>query len=190
MTRPLTYAIGHKVNPFLNASPFHLCETWLLPNAKTRRVLRNRGDDHGDARSIGQVHTEADQEVPQVESPRSYSGRTSGRSPDIRRHQPEEDQRETEARRLYNGRTSGRPPDIRRPATGRTSGACPEIRRTLSREQKNRPLQPGHAAQGPDIRLFVSRRTSGPSPDIRRLSAHSERAKGPCIPPLTYPFVG
>ena len=81
-------------------------------------------------------------------------------------------------------------PDIRRPATGRTSGACPVIRRTLSREQKNRPLQPGHPARGPDLRLLVSRRTSGPSPDIRRMSAHSERAKGPCIPPLTYPFVG
>ena len=119
------YAIGHKVNPFLNASPSHSYETWLLPNVKTLCVLRNRGDDHGDARSIGQVHTEADQQVLQVESPWSYSGRTSGRSPDIRRHQPEEDQRETEARRLYSGRTSG---------------ACPEIQRTLSRELKNRPL--------------------------------------------------
>ena len=154
MTRPLTYAIGHKVNPFLNASPFHLCETWLLPNAKTLCMIRNQGNNHGDARSIGQVHTEADQEVPQVESPRSYSGRTSGRSPDIRRHQPEEDQRETEARRVYSGRTSGRPPDIRRPVTGRTSGAYPEIRRMPSREQKNQPLHPGHLAEA---------RTSGPS---------------------------
>src|SRR4051812_42893927 len=74
------YAIGPKVNAFLHASPFHSYETWLLPNAKTLHVLRNQGDDHGDARGIRQVHTEADQEVPQVESPRSYSGRTSGRS--------------------------------------------------------------------------------------------------------------
>ena len=152
--RPQAYAIGHKVNPLLNTSPSHSCETWLLPNAKTLRVLRNRGDNPGDARSIGQVHTEPDQEVPQVESPRSYSGWTSGRSPDIRRHQPEEGQRETEARRLYSGRTSSRPPDIRRPATGRASGACPEIRRTPSKEQKNRPLHPGHPAEA---------RTSGSS---------------------------
>ena len=26
--RPRLCAIGHKVNPFLNASPFHSCETW------------------------------------------------------------------------------------------------------------------------------------------------------------------
>ena len=104
--RPQAYAIGHKVKPLQHASAFHSCETWLLPNAKTLCMLRNRGDNHGDARSIGQVHTEADQEVPQVELPRSYSGRTSGRSQDIRCHQREEDQRETDAKRLYSGRTS------------------------------------------------------------------------------------
>jgi hypothetical protein len=91
MTRPQAYAIGHKVNPLLNASPFHSCETWLLPNARTLLVLRNRGDDHGVARGIRQVHTEAERGLPKVESPQSYSGRTSGRSLDIWRRQPEED---------------------------------------------------------------------------------------------------
>ena len=156
--RPQEYAIGHKVNPLLDASAFHSCETWLLPNAKTLRVLRNRGDNHGDARSIGQVHTEADQEVPQVESPRSYSGRTFGRSPDIRRHQPEEDQRETEARRLYSGRTSGAPRRAGHPAPARKSGAhYPENRRIGHSSPDIRPTSP-------DIRRLRKARTSGLTP--------------------------
>ena len=162
--KPRTYVIGHKVNSLLSELSLSTCETWLLPPTCVLCMIRYLEESHGATTSNRRASEDAkykDQEVPQVESSRSYSGRTSGRSPDIRRHQPEEDQREAEARRLYSGRTSGRPPDIRRPATGRTSGACPEIRRTLSREQKNRPLQPGHPARGPNLRLFVSRRTSG-----------------------------
>lgn len=169
------YTIGHKVNPSLNASPSHSYKTWLLPNVKTLLVPRNRGDNHGDARSIGQVNTEADREMPQVESPQSYSGRTSGKSPHIRRHQPEEDRREIDARRLYSGRTSGRPLDIRRPATGRTSGApYPESTDADHAIPDIRPV-PGHPA---------------PSPKIQRMSAQSERAKGPCIPLSHLPLRG
>ena len=178
--RPRAYAIGHKVNPLLNASPFHSCETWLLPNAKTLCMLRNRGDNHGDARSIGQVHTEADQEVPQVESPRSYSGRTSGRSPDIRRHQPEEDQRETEARRLYSGRTSGAPRRAGHPAPARKSGArYPESRRIGHSSPDIRPASP-------DIRHLAKARTSGPTPGhpapLPACSASGPRPMYPFVP--------
>src|SRR3954470_23611445 len=38
------------------SEPQHLVsilETWLLTNAKTLHVLRNQGDNHGDARSVG-----------------------------------------------------------------------------------------------------------------------------------------
>lgn len=162
----------------------------MLPNAKTLHVLRNQGDDHGDARVIRQVHTEADQEVPQVESPRGYSGRTSSMNPNIQRHQPEEDQRETEARRLYSGGTSGRPPDIRRPATGRTSGTCPESGACYPESRRI-----GHSSSDIRPKAWTSGASQSPghpapSLDIRRLSAQSERARCPFIPTSHLPLRG
>lgn len=38
--RPRAYAIGHKVNPLLNDSPFHSSETWLLPMSGILCVIR------------------------------------------------------------------------------------------------------------------------------------------------------
>ena len=80
MTRPLTYAIGHKVNPFLNASPFHLCETWLLPNARTLRMPRYQGDPLGDARNDVQVPKYKDEGARREEPEKGYRPRTSGHS--------------------------------------------------------------------------------------------------------------
>ena len=129
------YSIGPKVNPLLNASPFHSCETWLLPNARTLHMPRYQGDPLGDARNDGQVPKYKDEGA--------------------RREEPEKG---------YRTRTSGQTPDIRPLPQARTSGPSPEIRRPSQNAPEAEPRQPGHPARDPDIRLFVSRRTSGPQP--------------------------
>ena len=52
--RPRLCAIGHKVNPFLNASPFHSRETWLLLQARTLCILRYTRGNHGEPKEQGQ----------------------------------------------------------------------------------------------------------------------------------------
>ena len=71
-------AIGHKVNPFLNASPFHSRETWFLLQARTVCILRYTRGDHGEPKDQGQACTE----VKEGEGRRAscYSGQTSGPS--------------------------------------------------------------------------------------------------------------
>ena len=76
-TRARAYAIGHKVNPLLNASPFHSCETWLLPHAKTLHVLRYQEDPLEDARNIGQVPKYMDEEARRRRTSRCYKTRTA-----------------------------------------------------------------------------------------------------------------
>ena len=99
------------------------------------------------------------------------------------------------------------PPTRRRPKRDRSQATIsrPDIRPTPGHpaprdglDIRRLPGNPAHAIQRAE-ESDTPARTSGPRPghpapreppDIRRLSAHSERAKGPCIPPLTYPFVG
>ena len=57
--RPRLCAIGHKVNPFLNASPFHSRETWLLLQARTLCILRYTRGNHGEPKEQGQACAEA-----------------------------------------------------------------------------------------------------------------------------------
>ena len=162
-TRPQTYAIGHKVNPFLNASPFRSCETWLLPNARTLHMPRYQGDPLGDARNDGQVPKYKDEGA--------------------RREEPEKG---------YRTRTSGPGPDIRPLPQAWTSGTSPKIRRPSQKTPEAEPSQPGHPArrEPPDIRPS-SRKSGAPSqkldpaspdirpqrPDIRRLG--KARTSGP-----------
>ena len=75
-----TYAFGPKVNPLLNASPFHSCETWLLPNARTLHMPRYQGDPLGDARNDGQVPKYKDEGARREEPEKGYRTRTSGPS--------------------------------------------------------------------------------------------------------------
>ena len=138
------YAFGPKVNPLLNASPFHSCETWLLPNARTLHMPRYQGDPLGDARNDGQVPKYKDVGARREEPEKGYRSRTSGPGPDIRPR-------------------PGHPappasPDIRHqpgnPAPITEAGPC----------QPGHPAPaPGHPAsrEGPDIRPVA--RTSGPS---------------------------
>ena len=127
------YAIGPKVNPLLNASPFHSCETWSLPNARTLHMPRYQGDPLGDARNDGQVPKYKDEGA--------------------RREEPEKG---------YRTRTSGPGPDIRPLPQARTSGTSPEIRRPSQKAPEAEPRQPGHPAlpEPPDI--WPPARTSGP----------------------------
>ena len=137
--RPRLCAIGHKVNLFLNASPFHSCETWLLLEGRTLCILRYTRGDHGEPKDQGQACAEAKEG--EGRSASSYSNRASGRtpghpaprdSPDIR-PQPGHlaPHHRTSRRWTSPARTSGQrpghpalrePPDIR-PAA-RTSGTC------------------------------------------------------------------
>ena len=80
--RPRLCAIGHKVNPFLNAFPVHSRETWLLLQARTLCILRYTRGDHGEPKDQGQVCVGAKE----GEGRRvcCYSSRTSGHVPDIR----------------------------------------------------------------------------------------------------------
>ena len=55
MTRPQTYAIGHKVNSLLFEPSLSTCETWLLPHAWTLHTLRYNQDDHGESKDQGQA---------------------------------------------------------------------------------------------------------------------------------------
>ena len=55
MTRPRTYAIGHKVNSLLFKTSLSACETWLLPHAWTLHTLRYNRDDHGGSKDQGQA---------------------------------------------------------------------------------------------------------------------------------------
>ena len=55
MTRPRTYAIGHKVNSLLFEPSLSTCETWLLPHAWTLHILRYNRDDHGGSKDQGQA---------------------------------------------------------------------------------------------------------------------------------------
>ena len=55
MTRPRTYAIGHKVNLLLFEPSLSACETWLLPHAWTLHILRYNRDDHGGSKDQGQA---------------------------------------------------------------------------------------------------------------------------------------
>ena len=55
MTRPRTYAIGHKVNSLLFEPSLSACETWLLPHAWTLHTLRYNQDDHGESKDQGQA---------------------------------------------------------------------------------------------------------------------------------------
>ena len=47
MTRPRTYAIGHKVNSLLSEPSLPTCETWLLPQIYVLCMTRNKEEDHG-----------------------------------------------------------------------------------------------------------------------------------------------
>jgi hypothetical protein len=76
--RPQAYAIGHKVNLLLDASPFQSCETWLLPHAKTLHVLRYQEDPLGDAQDHGQVPKYMDEGARRKEPEKVPRPRTSG----------------------------------------------------------------------------------------------------------------
>ena len=81
-------------------------------------------------------------------------------------------------------------PDIRPLPQARTSGTSPEIRRPSQNAPEAERFSPDIR---PEARTSGSSRAAGhpaPSPDIRHLPVRRDRAKGPCIPPLTYPFVG
>ena len=71
MTRPRTYAIGHKVNSLLFEPSLSTCETWLLPHTWTLPILRYNRDDHGEskdqdkhARGEGRRRMEQDRTCP------------------------------------------------------------------------------------------------------------------------------
>ena len=53
MTRPRTYAIGHKVNSLLFEPSLSAYETRLLPHAWTLHTLRYNQDDHGESKDQG-----------------------------------------------------------------------------------------------------------------------------------------
>ena len=149
--RPRLCAIGHKVNPFLNASPFHLCETWILLQARTLCILRYTRGDHGEPKDQGQACAEAKDREGRRDS--CYRPRTSGPSPDIRtspdiRPNP----RKSGAHHRRHPKLNQVSPDIRPPG--------PDIRHVASRRTSG--PAPGNPA--PHHRSWtLPARTSGPS---------------------------
>ena len=167
--RPRLCAIGHKVNPFLNASPFHSCETWLLLQARTLCILRYTQGDNGEPKDQGQVCAGAKEEEGRRVC--CYSCWTSGHVPDIR---PSPDIRPNTRNpaHFYPKSTSvGQvSPDIR-PGPGHPAPpASPDIRHQpgnpapITERPEAGSRLPGHPAQRPDIRRLGKARTSGPSP--------------------------
>ena len=147
------YAIGPKVNPLLNASPFHSCETWLLPYARTLHMPRYQGDPLGDARNDGQVPNYKDEGARREEPEKGYRTPTSGQAPDIRP--------------LPQARTSGTSPEIRRPSQNvqKLDLASPDIR--PSARTSGASGKPRHPARRPDIRpLLPTCSVSGPKAHV------------------------
>ena len=184
MTRPQTYAIGHKVNSLLSESSLSTCQTWLLPKSEVFCMIRYQEGPPEDAHEDVQVPKSTDEENQRKEPRASPRPRTSGQGPG----HPAPGASST---------TAAQPPEATGPghpaSTARTSGlsrapghpaTSPEILPLRNREQQMPPLQPRHPATSPDIRRCLKAQTSGPTiPDIRPpLSVHSEG------PRLVYPF--
>ena len=55
MTRPRTYAIGHKVNSLLSEPSLSTCETWLLPQTCVLCMIRYLEESHGATTSNGRA---------------------------------------------------------------------------------------------------------------------------------------
>lgn len=80
MTRACARAIEHEVNSLLSDSPFHTCETWLVPKTEMLCVPRYREHDHEEARSNDQDSANVEQATQAEELLNNISHRTSGAS--------------------------------------------------------------------------------------------------------------
>ena len=59
MTRPQTYAIGHKVNSLLSEPSLSTCETWLLPPTCVLCMIRYLEESHGATTTNGRASEDA-----------------------------------------------------------------------------------------------------------------------------------
>ena len=126
MTRPQTYAIGHKVNSLLFEPSLSTCETWLLPHAWTLPILRYNRDDHGESKDQGQAWKRRRKKSQLLQDPdiRAQPGHPARprKSGALHRMHPKlkpvRPNIRLEARRSGSSRAAGHP------APARTSGAC------------------------------------------------------------------
>ena len=181
------YAFGPKVNPLLNASPFHSCETWLLPNARTLHMPRYQGDPLGDARNDGQVPKYKDEGARREEPEKGYRTRTSGpsrkpghpaparisgahhrRDPKLNHISPDI---RPEARTSGSSRAAGHPA----PQPGHPTLPIQRLQKFAPPARTSGP-QPGHPAppEAPDIRPVA--RTSG------SVCLRTVKGRSPCTP--------
>jgi len=154
--RPRLCAIGHKVNPFLNASHFHSHETWLLLQVRTLCILRYTRGDHGEPKD--QVQACAEAKEGEGRRVCCYSNRISDHVPDIR---PGPDIRPNARKSgsLLSREHQSRPSQPGHPPPG------PDIRPVASRRtQKLDPTSPDILPQRLDIRRLMKARTSDPTP--------------------------
>ena len=177
MTRPLTYAIGPKVNSLFFESSLSACKTWLLLQARTLCILRYTRGDHGEPKDQGQACAEAKEGEGRRDS--CYRPRTSGPSPDIR-----PDPRKSGAHHRRHPKLNQVSPDIRPVASRRTSGPAPGNpvphhrswtlpARTSGPNARTSGVsgRPGHPARRPNIR-----------PPLPACSAFGPRPMYPFVP--------
>ena len=163
MTRPRTYAIGHKVNSLLSEPSLPTCDTWLLPHIYVLCMTRSKEEDQEkkllEATAAGRPTRTGRPTTPRL--------RTTG---PLRTTVPATT--EPNLRTSEELRTSGTPRASGRPApSGRPTEAHPS-RIYGSPKSTGRPDLP----EPPDDQN---------PPDVRRLSAHSVLGRSPCTPSLT-----
>jgi hypothetical protein len=84
-----SYSIHSRHGCYLKCGPcvYSSTPTMIMENPRTKAKLGQERSKEKEEEPIGQVTTDADQEVQHVESPKCYSGQTSGQVPYIRHHQ-------------------------------------------------------------------------------------------------------
>ena len=176
MTRPRTYAIGHKVNSLLSESSLSTCETWLLPQTCVLCMTRNQEEGHGTATSIGQDGEDTKREEQEEELLGSYSARTSDSL------RMTDDLQTSNAWRLHQldrpqtrlPTAPGRPPDTGRPTTPRATddrrhrtterpAPEPKLRKSDISGCPYHPEAPDDR-RPPDVRRLCVRPCVGPTP--------------------------
>ena len=169
MTRPQTYAIGHKVNSLLFEPSLSTCETWLLPHAWTLPKLKYNRDDHRESKDKGQAWKRRRKKSQLLQAPdiRPQPGHPAlPASPDIR-PQPAHPAPITARVQKLNPTSLDIRPEARTSGSSRAAGHPAPARKSGARYPESRSI--GHSSPdirpaSPDIRHLVKARTSGPTP--------------------------
>ena len=84
MTRPRTYAMGHKVNSLLSEPSLSTCETWLLPPTCVLCMIRYLEESHGATTSNGRASEDAKYKDQEKELPKKIQRVDVRTTPDDR----------------------------------------------------------------------------------------------------------